>query len=356
MVPSFTLMADNMSDRIAVVLSLALFLFSAHPGVTEAQSAQWKIETIKLPSPASRLFLSMDGSPDINQIRIKTRSNGWLTLKQCGGKHCADILKGDYSQTKPPANALPDAEVTRGNRNIRTAWLAGPTRRYAHGVLGDAIEAERIVVADNQDKHHSLSLPKNSVFEDRFARLADLDGNGNDEIILVKSYLKKGAALAVLSLAPEGLKIAAETTPIGRPHRWLNPAGIADYDGDNRKEIAIVVTPHIGGRLEFWEYRGGSLHKKAHLNGFSNHVIGIRAQRMSASADFNGDGITDLAVPSHNRMAIRIVSLASGSARDIERINLPGGVVTEVVAIRLPGSIRPVLIMGLDTGQLAILS
>lgn len=349
-------MADNMSDRSAVVLFLTLFLFSALPGVTEAQSAQWKVETIKLSSPASRLFLNMDGSPDFNQIRIKTRNNGWLTLKECGGKHCADALKGDYSQPKPPSQALPDAEVTKGNRNIRTAWLAGPTRRYAHGVLGDAIEAGRVIVEDKQGKHHSLTLPKNSVFEDRFARLADLDGNGSDEIILVKSYLKKGAALAVLSLAPEGVKIAAETPAIGRPHRWLNPAGIADYDGDNRKEVAIVVTPHIGGRLEFWEYRGGSLHKKAHMNGFSNHFIGSRAQRMSASADFNGDGIADLALPSHNRMAIRIVSLASGSARDIDRIDLPGGVVTEIVAMRLPGSIRPVLIMGLDTGQLAILS
>lgn len=350
-------MADNMSDRIAVVfLSLTLFLFSTHTGVTEAQSVPWNVETIRLPSPASRLFLDMDGGPDISQVRIKTTNKDWLTLKECDGAYCADALKGSFSQPKLPANALPDSELTNGNRNVRSAWLAGPTRRYAHGVLGDAIEAGRVVVEDSQGKHHSLTLPKNSVFEDRFARLADLDSNGSDEIILVKSYLKKGAALAVLSLSPEGLRITAETPPIGRPHRWLNPAGIADYDGDNRQEVAIVVTPHIGGRLEFWEYRGGRLHKKAQLTGFSNHFIGSHAQQMSASADYNGDGIYDLAVPSHDRMAIRIISLVSGSAREIEEITLPGRVVTEIVALRLPGSIRPILIMGLDTGQLAFLS
>ncbi len=32
---------------------------------------------------------------------------------------------------------LPDGVVVRGTGTIRAAWLTGPTRRYAHGVLGD---------------------------------------------------------------------------------------------------------------------------------------------------------------------------------------------------------------------------
>ncbi len=36
---------------------------------------------------------------------------------------------------------LPDGLVVQGARNIAAAWLVGPTDRYAHGVLGDAIEA-----------------------------------------------------------------------------------------------------------------------------------------------------------------------------------------------------------------------
>ena len=70
-------------------------------------------------------------------------------------------------------------------------------------------------------------LSANSVFEDRKPRLADLDGDGTDEIIVVRSYLDRGAALSIVKLKAEGLEIVAETPAIGRANRWLNPAGIA---------------------------------------------------------------------------------------------------------------------------------
>lgn len=350
-----TLMAGSMSDRVAAVLFLG-FLFSSIFSITlQARQEAWRVETLKLPSPAVRLFTSGRNEAGLGRIRIKTRNGGWFALGKCAGKPCVTALETGYRRPAPPLQALPDAKVITGKRNIRAAWLAGPTRRYAHGVLGDAIEAERVVVEDSRGKRQSLVLPKTAVFEDRFVRLADLDGDGTDEIIVVKSYLSKGAALTVLALAPDGLKIVDETPAIGRAHRWLNPAGIADYDGDKSNEIAIVVTPHIGGRLEFWGFREGKLIRKAHLNGFSNHAIGSRVQQMSASADFDGDGVTDLALPSHDRKAIRFISLAGGAARAFARVKLPGAVVTEILPVRFPGTRRPHLVMGLDTGQLAIM-
>jgi hypothetical protein len=36
-----------------------------------------------------------------------------------------------------------------------------------------------------------------------------------------------------------------ETPPISMVHRWLNPAGVADYYGDGRLELALVVTPNL---------------------------------------------------------------------------------------------------------------
>lgn len=344
-----------MSDRIAVVLFLGLLFSSSFTITAHAGQAAWSVETLKLPSPAVRLFASEGDESGLSRIRIKTRNEGWFTLSECAGMPCVKLLETGTGRPALPKQALPDAEVTKGKRNIRAVWLAGATLRYGHGVLGDAIEAERVVVEDSSGRPHSLTLPKAAVFEDRFARLADLDGDGSDEIIVVKSYLSRGAALAVLTMAPEGLRIADETPAIGRAHRWLNPAGIADYDGDKHDEVAIVVTPHIGGRLEFWGYRDGKLHRKSQLNGFSNHVIGSRAQNLSASADFDGDGIIDLALPSHDRRAIRFISLAGGSASMLAHIKLSGAVVTEIIMVRVPGSKRPYLVMGLDTGQLAIM-
>ncbi len=350
-----TSMAGSMSDRFAVVFAFGLLLSSLFSIAAHAGQMTWRVETLKLPSSAVRLFTTMKRGSGFSRIRIKTRNSGWFTLGKCAGKPCATALETGYATPPLPFQALPDSEVTRGKRNIRAAWLAGPTRRYAHGVLGDAIEASRVVVEDRRGKLHSLTLTKIAVFEDRYARLADIDGDGSDEIIVVKSYLNQGAALAVLFLTQDGLRIGDETPAIGRAHRWLNPAGIADYDGDKNNELAIVVTPHIGGRLEFWGYRNGKLHRKAHLNGFSNHVIGSQAQQMSASADFDGDGITDLALPTQDRKAIRFISISGGTARVFAHVKLPGAVVTEIILVQRPETKRPELVMGLDTGQLAFM-
>ena len=46
-------------------------------------------------------------------------------------------------------------------------------------------------------------LPFHRVFEDRLPRLADLDGDGRDEIIVVESDAIRGAALVVLGLRPQ---------------------------------------------------------------------------------------------------------------------------------------------------------
>ena len=36
---------------------------------------------------------------------------------------------------------LPDGVVSTGSNDVAEAWLTRPTTRYAHGILGDAIEA-----------------------------------------------------------------------------------------------------------------------------------------------------------------------------------------------------------------------
>ena len=130
---------------------------------------------------------------------------------------------------------------------------------------------------------------------------------------MVKSYLKRGSSLAVIAERNGKYEIVAETPPLGAPHRWLNPAGIADFNGDGKTDIALVRQPHVVGALELWSWRDGHLRKAAELADVANHIAGTRALDMAAAADFDGDGIADLAVPSFDRS--RCASSASRRSR-----------------------------------------
>ena len=247
---------------------------------------------------------------------------------------------------------LADGRVGRGKNDIRSAWLSRPTRRYSHNILGDAIEAGGLTVVDRLNRTHYFPLPLDEVFEDRYARVVDLDGDKSDEIVVILSSRTKGASLVVLKLTGEGIAKVAQTKPLGRKGDWLNPAGIGDFDGDGRTEIAMVTNPGRHGRLEIWEYHKGQLVFERSLVGFSNHLEGSKVMNMSAQADFDGDGKIDLVVPGVDRSQLRIISFAGGMVAEPGYIKLPGRVVTEIVSVVIDG--KPAIVAGLDTGMVVL--
>ena len=165
-------------------------------------------------------------------------------------------------------DALPDGEVVQGKGRVRRAWLVFPTDRYDHAILGDSIEAAGVRVELSSKQQLTFTLPNDSVFEDRYPRLVDLDSDGVDEIVLVRSYLDRGAALVVLKIVAGKLEIMAESDPIGLAHRWLNPVGSGDFDQDGMQELAAVVTPHIGGILTLYKIKGDRLVPVHRMSGF----------------------------------------------------------------------------------------
>jgi hypothetical protein len=163
------------------------------------------------------------------------------------------------------------ADIAPTPRILR-AELAQPTDRYDHAVLGDALEwgALRLSLDGGDAGTVTVTLPDSRVFEDVEARLADVTGDGKPEVIVVETDLAKGASLAVYG--PAG-RITA-TPYIGQPRRWLAPAGIADFDGDGRVEIAYVDRPHLVGDLVFVRLDGDQMVETLRLPGLSNHRIG----------------------------------------------------------------------------------
>jgi hypothetical protein len=221
-----------------------------------------------------------------------------------------------------PPGILPDGVVATGTGTIRAAWLTGPTRRYAHGVLGDDVEASGLAVRMAAGETLSMTLHHDAVFEDRIPRLVDLNGDGRDEVLVVKSTQSSGAALALIAPVDGRLRQIAEGEPIGLAYRWLNPVGVGDFDGDGRIETAHVETPHIGGSLVLSRLEGDRLVEIRREGGFSNHRMGSRVLGLSMVLDADGDGVPDLLVPDNPRTSLRVVTFAGGSFRELARIDL----------------------------------
>lgn len=227
---------------------------------------------------------------------------------------------------KPVSNGLPDGLINQNAelKDILSAWYSAPTTRYGHSILGDGIEAGALVVKLGNGETRTLKLPDSAVFEDRYPRLADLDGDGTTEVITIRSSLSYGAAVTVYGLDGDALVEKATTKFIGRSNRWLNIAGIARFSGTSGKEIAFVRTPHIGGTLFLYAYSNGQLRQTASRHGFSNHQIGSREMRLSAVVDINGDGNMELALPSDDRSVLHIVGMVGDELTEFGSARLPG--------------------------------
>ena len=228
-----------------------------------------------------------------------------------------------------PVGGLPDGSFAiykPGADDAVAAWYGTPTRRYRHAILGDDIEAGSLHVALRDGRTFELHLPESEVFEDRTPRITDLDGDGRFEVITIRSFAHAGGSVSIYGLRGGKLVELAATEPIGRANRWLNIAGIADYAGRGKPQIAYVETPHIGGTLFFVEWRGNALVPIASLAGFSNHRIGAREQDLSADIDFDSDGRPDIAVPSNDRRTLRVVGIKDGRATELHQVRFPAAV------------------------------
>ena len=235
-----------------------------------------------------------------------------------------------------------------GNGPVR-AWYEKPTQRYDHGVLGDAIEGGSLVVFDDAGRKFELVLPEAFVFEDVMPRIADLDGDGQNEVVTIRTKLSAGAAVAVYQLRSGRLVEKASTPPLGIPHRWLSIAGIGNFLGIGRREIAVVKTPHIGGVLEILSLQGNKLVRLYEPQlGYSTHFIGARFVSLAVVGDVMGEGVSNLVLPNQRRDRIIVLDLRKGvdvlASRD-----LPARIVQP---LRLLGQGR--LEAMLETGQSAV--
>lgn len=300
--------------------------------------------------------------PDLSVIDIA--GNGRPVAVHANGQwHQIQLVDGQVAlepvdpipAEQQPADSLPDGRSAHSANGTR-AWLSAPTDRYRHAVLGDGIEAGGLTVAHPGSPPLSMILPTSSVFEDRYPRFADMNGDGNEEILLVRAYANAGGALALIDPGTPGAppRVVAEGPAIGTPNRWMNPAGVGDVDGDGRPEAVVVITPHIGGMLTAYEWRGDRLIVDHEMFGFSNHAIGARELALSTVADLNGDGVAEVVVPNIDRTEMMIVSFAGDEPSVIDRMVPQGGIAHRVVVYDLDQDDSPEITFATVDGTIVV--
>lgn len=219
----------------------------------------------------------------------------------------------DYKAGPPDAGIATSAKVS-GNSGIVSAWYGDATTLYTHGVLGDAIEAHTLYAHIEGDNHCALAitLDQHSVFEDVTPRIADVTGDGNNNVIAIESHINKGASLAIYGIKNQQLTKVASAPHIGKANRWLAPVGIADFNHDGIDDVAYVQTPHIGGILKIWSFKAGEPTLLASKAGFSNHKIG---QNFITGGIRNCGANTELVLPNQQWSQTLIASVNGDSIK-----------------------------------------
>lgn len=213
------------------------------------------------------------GNLSVSAGTLCTPSGELLAISRAG--EALLISRAGTVSRRMPVAALPDARPhladLNGDGRPWVVLLTRPTTRYAHGVLGDAVEAAGLVALDpvSLAVRATLTLPAPLVFEDWEAR--PLRVAGRDVLAVVRASPQGGGALTVVGLQGGTLRVLAAGPDFGRGGRWLAPL----TDG---ADLYAVHTPHLGGALHRYALTGTRL-TAAPVTGsplVSNHRLGER--------------------------------------------------------------------------------
>jgi hypothetical protein len=185
--------------------------------------------------------------------------------------------------------------------------LGGPdAQRYRHAVLGDGIEATRVLYLERHglEALRTLALPAPYVLEDIAPR--PIEWRGANGLLTMRSG-PLGAQLAVVAAdraRPGALVVAALGEPVGTPNRWL----AATTDG---RRLLAIHTPHIGGALYEYAADGETLRARLVTAGYSTHAIGSRELDLAVWTD------RALVLPRQDRRALTVVSAGTWAPRAV---------------------------------------
>ncbi len=249
-------------------------------------------------------------------------------------------VRGDTSSSPDPRlisfeQPLSDTRVVSDELDRILAALIVPTDRYAHGVLGDDIEAGGFGIVGGlaaiNATRVAILLDEPDVIEGISPMLADVDDDQIVEVIVTVANANTGARIVAYEI--DGT-VVAETEPIGRGNRWRNQLAVAPTGPDGEVELIDVRTPHIGGTLQFFQRSGERFELVAAIDGYSTHEIGSRNLDLGIVTDADGDGRLDVVLPTQDRRELHAVTRTTDGAEVVGAFPLEAPLSTNVAAQR----------------------
>lgn len=238
-----------------------------------------------------------------------------------------------------PVNAQPDARLVM-NKIGQVALYANSTdQRYVHGIMGDRFEGATLLVLEVKDSQIGvlarIDLPGDDVYEGIAPFWADLDGDEIEDLVTTVSNGTSGAKLRAYLWDGRQIKQEVDSLAIGQGNRWRHQLTAAPLGPNGEIEIADVLTPHIGGTLEFFRLDGASLTLSASFPNVTTHVIGSRNLDQTVVGDFNGDGQPEVVVMNTGRNALIGVQHTQNGAEEVWRLDAGAEIITNFAPIEL---------------------
>ena len=311
-------------------------------------------------SPDGRLLVWSDGvlrAFDVGSalsrltfpVPVNLEGKSWDDLLAVAADGALMLIAGLPSSprvvSRVDAQALSDARITvgslDGSAGLQAMVLSDGTERYAHGALGDKIDASSITVVDVAANALTIRfryvVKAPAVIEDLIPIVAPIGEGHRPALVVVKSATRQGSSVLVLGWREAGLEPLAEGPAFGLSRRWAHVIGAADVTGDGIPELLAVNTPHYSGVLVAYERRASSLLPLAKALGYSSHSFGSRNQDQAVIADMSGNGRLEVILPRQGRDVLAALELTSGRWEERWALQLGGPVQSNLLVDDLDG-------------------
>jgi hypothetical protein len=296
--------------------------------------------------------LGVGGSRLTHAVPLATGTFHFLYVTETGDVVWLGDSLSEYSRAA--VNAIPDARIVVNGQNQAALYAGATDQRYTHGILGDTIEGTVLVVlvpgSDGLQLVSRVDLPGEEAFEGISPFWADVDGDGVEDLVTTVSSASAGAQIRVYRV--DG-SLLASGPAVGEGFRWRHQLAFGPFGPNGENELVAVLTPHIGGVVEFYRYENGALTVVASLDGYTSHVINTRNTDMAVGGDFNGDGQLEIVLPDQSMSRIAGLQRTADGVAEIWSLPLDGTLATNLAAVTLPDG-ELVLAAGTTDGRLRV--